>query len=268
MSTDLLSLPVLPADHRIPYGSEPSQFGDLWLPRVEGQVRVPVVVFFHGGWWKSEYDLGYAGRLCAALKSAGIACWSVEYRRVGETGGGWPGTFHDAAAGVDFVATLATRFPLDLMRVVAMGHSAGGHLAFWAAGRHHIPPNSEFHLPRTQVSLRGALSLAGAVDLRLTIDLSGCGAFAHDKYEVYNLMGGTPEERPERYQTGNPGDLLHLRSRRCSSREVRTIRFQQIFHTAGRRWQIDRALKLRSFSSMASTTSMWLIQAAAHGRWF
>ena len=208
MSSDLLSLPILPADHRIAYGQDPSQFGDLWLPQLQGEARSPVVVFFHGGWWKSEYDLGYAGRLCAALKSEGIACWSVEYRRVGATGGGWPGTFQDAAAGFDFVATLAKRFPLDVNRVLSMGHSAGGHLAFWVAGRHHIPSSSELHLPRPQVPLRGAISLAGAVDLHLTIDLSGYFTFAHDKHEVYNLMGGKPKELPERYKSGNPGDLL------------------------------------------------------------
>ncbi len=208
MSSDLLFLPVLPADYRIPYGADPSQFGDLWLPAPRGQTRFPVVIFFHGGWWKSEYDLGYAGRLCAALKGAGIACWSVEYRRVGATGGGWPGTFRDAATGIDFLATLASRFPLDLDRVVTMGHSAGGHLAFWAAGRHRISSASELHLPPPQLPLRGAISLAGAVDLRLTIDLSGYFTFAHDKHEVFNLMGGKPNDVPERYKAGNPGDLL------------------------------------------------------------
>jgi acetyl esterase/lipase len=169
---------------------------------------VPVVVFFHGGWWKSRYDLGYAGYLCEALKKQGIACWSVEYRRVGETGGGWPATFQDAAAGFDFVATLARSYPLELSRVITMGHSAGGHLAFWVAGRHHIDPQSEIYRPRPQVPLHGAIALAGAADLRLTIDLAGYFGFAHDKQEVYHLMGGPPVDFPERYKAGSPGDLL------------------------------------------------------------
>ena len=100
---DILSRPLLTADHRIHYGAGPYQFGDLWIPQTRSGSLVPLVVFFHGGWWKSQYDLGYAGYLCAALKQDGIATWSVEYRRVGETGGGWPATFQDAVAGFDFV---------------------------------------------------------------------------------------------------------------------------------------------------------------------
>jgi acetyl esterase/lipase len=203
---DILSRPVLQPDYRIHYGQDPSQFGDLWLPDQHGPR--PVVVFFHGGWWKSEYDLGYAGCLCAALKREGIAVWSVEYRRVGSTGGGWPMTFLDAAAGCDFVSTLAKDHPLDLSRMVTMGHSAGAHLAFWIAGRHHIGPDSEVFLPKRQVNVRAAISLAGAVDLRLTINLSGDSIFAHDREEVYRLMGGRPDDLPKRYQAGNPGDLL------------------------------------------------------------
>jgi acetyl esterase/lipase len=205
---DVLSRPAPTADHRIHYGPGPYQFGDLWLPSTAAKSLLPLVVFFHGGWWKSEYDLGYAGHLCADLKKQGIATWSVEYRRVGSTGGGWPTTFQDAAAGFDYAATLAKTYPLDLSRVVTMGHSAGGHLAFWIAGRHHIDPHSEIYEPRPQVPLRGAIALAGAVDLRMTIDLSGYFTFAHDKREVYELMGGKPADLPDRYKAGNPGDLL------------------------------------------------------------
>lgn len=205
---DILSRPVPTADHRLPYGPGLSQFGDLWIPPAPPNALLPLVVFFHGGWWQSAYDLGYAGHLCQALKKDGIASWSVEYRRVGEAGGGWPGTFHDAAAGFDFAATLAKKFPLDLSRVLVAGHSAGGHLAFWIAGRHHLEPHSELYEPRPQLPLHGALSLAGAVDLRLTIDLSGFFTFAHDRQQVYSLMGGRPVDLPDRYQSGNPGDLL------------------------------------------------------------
>lgn len=209
---DLLDRPVLQPDHRVPYGNDPSQFGDLWLPSLPGDARAPLLVFFHGGWWKSAYGLGYAGYLCRALKQAGIAVWSVEYRRRGATGGGWPTTFQDAANGFDFAATLALRFPLDLSRVVVAGHSAGAHLAFWIAGRQHIDPQSAVYLPRPQLALRGALAFAGAVDLRLTLALAGEGLFAHDRDEVLGLMGGTPADHPERYSNGNPGDLLPLQA--------------------------------------------------------
>src|SRR5450432_188327 len=156
---DLLSSPVLKASKRIAYGSGPSQFGDLWLPHDQKLTSLPVVVFFHGGWWKSEYDLGYAGYVCSALKQQGIATWSVEYRRVGSTGGGWPTTFQDVAAASAFVPNLAKLHPLDLTRVITMGHSAGGHLAFWVAGRHHIDPHSEIYEPRPRIPLRGTIAL-------------------------------------------------------------------------------------------------------------
>ena len=197
-----------PADHRIHYGPGEFQFGDLRLPASAAKRPAPVLVFLHGGWWQSAYDLDYAGHLCAALKSIGVATWSVEYRRLGEPGGGWPGTFQDAAAGFDYVATLAKSYPIDAGRVLAMGHSAGGHLAFWLAGRHHIPESSPIHEPQPKVALHGLISLAGAVDLRLTCDLSGYFTFAHDKREVYRLMGGPPAEFEDRYRAGNPGDLL------------------------------------------------------------
>lgn len=207
---DILSLPAPDPDHRIHYRPDASQIGDLWRPQAAGNAPVPLVVFFHGGWWKSGYDLGYAGHLCKALRGEGIATWSLEYRRVGATGGGWPATFQDAAAGFDFVSTIAEAHRLDLSRVITMGHSAGGHLAFWVAGRRHIAAGAEVFVPLTGPSLRGAISLAGAVDLRLTIELSGESIFAHDRDEVHRLMGGTPHDLPERYRAGNPGDLMPL----------------------------------------------------------
>jgi len=208
MST--LTSPALSADHRIHYGLGEYQFGDLWLPAQAVTQRLPLVVFIHGGWWKSAYGLEYGGHLCAALKSIGIAVWSIEYRRVGSTGGGWPMTFQDVATGFDYAATLAKTYPLDLHRVIAMGHSAGGHLAFWLGGRYHIPESSRIYEPRPKVALHGLIGLAGAVDLRLTCDLSGDFTFAHDKDEVYSFMGGPPAKFEVRYRAGNPGELLPL----------------------------------------------------------
>jgi acetyl esterase/lipase len=207
---DVLSAVPPPANHRIHYGPGAYQFGDLRLPVSAAKGAVPLVVFLHGGWWQSAYDLTYAGHLCAALKQVGVATWSIEYRRVGFTGGGWPTTFQDVAAGFDYVATLAKSYPVDLNRVIAMGHSAGGHLAFWLAGRHHVAETSVIHEPQPKVALRGLIALAGVVDLRLTCDLSGYFTFAHDKHEVYGLMGGGPIDLPDRYRAGNPGDLLPL----------------------------------------------------------
>ncbi len=210
MGEDLLDRVPPAADYRLKYGPGDLQFGDLRLPRLTPGQRAPVLVFVHGGWWKAKYGLAYGGHLCAALKHAGVATWSVEYRRVGDLGGGWPGTFQDVAAAYDYLQPLAKSYPLDLTRVVVAGHSAGGHLAFWLAGRPHLPENSQLAGLRAFRPMRAVIALAGAVDLRLTIDLSGYFTFAHDKHEVQNLMGGSPAEHPERYRSGNPGELLPL----------------------------------------------------------
>ncbi len=198
------------ADHRIPYGPEPLHFGDLWLPKLAIGQHAPVVVFVHGGWWKAAYGLGYGGFLAQALSQAGIAVWSIEYRRVGDPGGGYPGTFADVAAAFDFLTTLVRTYPLDLARVVAAGHSAGGQLAFWLAGRPHVPAANPLSRPQPQVPLRAVVALAGAVDLRLTIDLAGWFTFAHDKQEVLNFMGASPDVAPDRYRAADPGELLPL----------------------------------------------------------
>src|SRR5918912_426668 len=127
-SHDILSDPPPPAaDARIVYGPEPLQFGDLRLPTGGGPH--PLLVVVHGGYWKANWNLIHTGHLCVALAADGIASWNVEYRRVGDPGGGWPGTVEDVGRGVEFVRELAERFPLDLERVALLGHSAGGNLA-------------------------------------------------------------------------------------------------------------------------------------------
>jgi len=121
-----------PVIHR--YGAEPAQFGELWLP--DGAPAGTVVVI-HGGFWRARYDLSLGRPLAADLAARGYAAWNLEYRRA-LAGGGWPATFEDVAAGIDLLATL----PVDSSRVVAVGHSAGGHLAAWAAGRAKLPPGA------------------------------------------------------------------------------------------------------------------------------
>ena len=109
------------------YGPDPAQFGELWLP---GGTSAATVVIVHGGFWRARYDLSLGRPLAADLVRRGYAVWNLEYRRVG-AGGGWPTTFEDIAAGIDLLADL----PVSTTRVAAIGHSAGGHLAAWAAGR-------------------------------------------------------------------------------------------------------------------------------------
>jgi acetyl esterase/lipase len=201
------------ADRRLFYGEQPLQFGDLWIPNFGRPVSgtpSPLLVFLHGGWWRSSYDLSYASFLCQAMKARGVAVWSLEYRRVGDAGGGWPGTMQDVAAGMDHVVKLAEAFPVDTTRVIAAGHSAGGQLAFWLAGRPHIPHNNVLATPGPNLALKGVVALAGAVDLRLTIDLGGFFSFSNGGPAVRALLGGSPKDVPERYAAANPGELLPL----------------------------------------------------------
>ena len=203
------------ADHRLMYGTAPQQFGELWIPvpprsDVQASGRWPLLVFVHGGWWKAEYDLRYGSFLCAAMKALGVAVWSIEYRRVGDAGGGWPGTMQDVAAGMDHVAKLAEEFPIDTARIIVAGHSAGGQLAFWLAGRHHIPPASVLAQPQPKLALKGVVGLAGAVDLRLTIELGGFFQFTSGGPAVKAVMGGSPTQVPDRYSAADPGELLPL----------------------------------------------------------
>src|SRR5262249_2478501 len=114
---------TLPFD-RIAYGADPQQFGELRRPA--GTASYPVVVVVHGGFWQSQYDLGLMVPVCEALTREGLATWNVEYRRVGDPGGGWPGTFLDVGAAVDHLRTLAPQHGLDVRRTITLGHSAGG----------------------------------------------------------------------------------------------------------------------------------------------
>lgn len=197
----VLETPAPAADARIPYGSLPHQFGDLRLPAGSGPH--PVVVVVHGGFWRAKYDLEHVGHLCADLTQRGFATWSLEYRRVGHEGGGWPGTLEDVALGVDFLRTLERSHALDLSRVVALGHSAGGHLAMWLGARHRLPPGGPLHR-EDPLRLRGVVSLAGVVDLER--------AFAHRLGDgiVETFLGGPPASVPERYRTASPKALQPL----------------------------------------------------------
>jgi len=192
-AASILDLTPPPADARIAYGQAPQQFGDLRLPKGAGPdaPAVPVAIVIHGGYWRSAYGLEHIGHLCAALTRAGVATWSLEYRRIGDPGGGWPATGEDVVRGAEYLRTLAQRHPLDLTRVVAIGHSAGGQLALWLAAQHRIP-------------LRGVVSLAGVSDLRRA------GELGLSRGIVAELLGGTPQEQPERYHQASPIELLPL----------------------------------------------------------
>lgn len=187
------------ADHRIPYGNDSQQFGDLRLPKGKG--HHPVAVIIHGGCWYSEYDLNHIASFAAALTELGIATWTVEYRRVGNPGGGWPGTFADVAQATDHLRVLARSYPLDLKRVITIGHSAGGQLALWLAARKQLSRSSVLYDP-DPLPLAGVLSLAGITDMREFG--SGCNG------AVSRVLGGTVEEVSYRYKETSPIEMLPL----------------------------------------------------------
>lgn len=197
---EVLAFPDVSADHRVSYGPDPEQFGDLYLPEQPGPH--PVVLLLHGGCWRAQYSLTLVGQLAAALREAGLAVWNVEFRRLGN-GGGWPTTFRDVAMGADFLRTLAPQFELDLSRLVTVGHSAGGHLALWLAGRDHLPDTSPLHMGEG-VRVHGVVSLAGIPDLITGVQGNICGR------AIQELVGGLPEEVPDRYQQASPHALLPL----------------------------------------------------------
>lgn len=200
-SDDLGTLTARAPDHRIPYGPLPLQYGNLRLPKGAGPH--PLVIFIHGGCWLSEFTVSHAAALEQAIADAGYAVWSLEYRRVGDEGGGWPGTFTDVASGADFIRGIAPTYGLDLTRVVASGHSAGGQLALWLAARPRIPRSSELYVARP-LPIRAVLALAPAADLE---GLSRDGACDN---AVNRVMGGTPAALPERYRDASPMQLAPI----------------------------------------------------------
>ncbi|SFT94530.1 Alpha/beta hydrolase family protein [Geodermatophilus amargosae] len=212
----------------VPYGPHPDQFLELTLPDGDGpapggaaqdpapggaaqdpapggsaQDPAPVVVVLHGGFWRAAYGIELARPLAADLAAAGYAAVAVEYRRVG-TGGGWPATLEDVAAALDALPGLPDTPRLDLGDVTVVGHSAGGHLAAWAAGRGRLPAGAPGAAPRVRVT--AAVLQAGVVDLQHAAqqrlgERRGLGA-------VQEFLGGEPGEVPDRYAVADPVRLL------------------------------------------------------------
>jgi acetyl esterase/lipase len=200
---DIVKLPSTPPTAHTAYGTDPSQFADLRLP--EGPGPFPVVAIIHGGCWAEYADVTYTANLATALIREGWATWNVEYRRVHQEGGGWPGTFLDAARGIDALRGAAKKYPLDTARVVAIGHSAGGQLALWDAVRAGLPKDSEVYVANP-LPLRGVVSIGGIPDMRaFTANPTGpC-----DGRQI-RVMGGLPTDHPERYALVSPAERLPL----------------------------------------------------------
>ncbi len=178
------------------YGDDASQIAELFLP--QGAGPHPVAVVIHGGYWRARYDRSLMTDLCLDLVEHDWAAWNLEYRRVG-AGGGWPETFLDVAAGVDALAGLDGR--LDLERVAAVGHSAGGHLALWAAARPTLPEGAPGANPRVRIG--AVVSQAGVADLRLAADL-------RPSDEPTRALLGDPEVHADAYSLASPRERVPL----------------------------------------------------------
>ena len=184
-SEDILGKPQPPFDERVAYGADPNQFLEVRLPKTKPPH--PVLLNIHGGYWRAKYDLAHAGHLCEALRRIGIATFNVEYRRVGNEGGGWPGTFADIRSAYRLICERAARFHLEIKRFAVMGHSAGGQLAL-CLGAH-------------ERSVGSVISLAGVVDLRRAFALH----LSNDA--VAGFLGGKPDAVPDHYREADPMEL-------------------------------------------------------------
>ncbi len=179
----------------VAYGPHRDQFLELTLP--EGASPAPVVVVLHGGFWRAAYGVELARPLAADLAAAGFATVAVEYRRVGADGG-WPRTVEDVAAALDALPGLDDAARLDLGDVTVVGHSAGGHLAAWAAGRALLPAGAPGAGPRVRVT--AAVLQAGVLDLERADD-QGLGRGA-----VREFFGGAPTD--EQHALASPVRLV------------------------------------------------------------
>lgn len=198
-----LWMPDALPDARLRYADEsPVQFGDLRIPAGEPpRDGHPVIIFVHGGGWLADWNKDYSERFVEALTKAGFATWDLEFRRIGNEGGSYPGTFLDVAAGTDHLRALAERYPLDLSRVVAVGHSSGGHLALWLAGRRNVPVSSPLHADHP-LPLAGVVSLAGVNDLARSLALG-------NRTDTLELSGiESQSEAGARFAETDPARLL------------------------------------------------------------
>jgi acetyl esterase/lipase len=182
------------------YGPDDDHVGDLFVPQNLGPH--PVVVVIHGGFWRAYWRRDLMLPIAEDLVGRGSAVWNIEYRRVG-AGGGWPNTFRDVATALDLLDLLAERHPLDLSRLLLIGHSAGGHLAWWLAGRHRYPPPA---------ALGGSpvVRPTAVVGLAPVLDLAEAERRALGSHAVAEFIGGGPAEVPERYRAASPIERLPL----------------------------------------------------------
>jgi acetyl esterase/lipase len=232
-SRDVLTRPARPPDLVLRYGDRPDQVADVHLPAfvagsapVAGQAGAAapaVVLFLHGGFWRAAYGREHTAPLAEALSAAGFVVCAPEYRRTGQPGGGWPGTLDDVAAAADRLPGLLEQATAGLVsrdRMLLAGHSAGGHLALWAASRHRLPAAAPWHAGSPAGHGRQQLQAPapagsrgpwlGVVALAAVSDLRMCYEQALGGQAVGDLLGGGPARFPDRYALADPAQLLPI----------------------------------------------------------
>jgi len=195
--------PFKVADHLIAYGSNETQYGLYWQPDIPKSNR-PLVVFIHGGCWLSEYNIEHSYALASAIAERGYPVWSIEYRRTGKTGGGWPVTYQDIIKGIAAAEQLGSYntdlTSADITRIALIGHSAGGHLALLAGGNWNSTPA----LANLPFSLAGTIGLAAITDIEEYAKGTNSCETATPQF-----MGGDAAQLPEAYQQANPAAITH-----------------------------------------------------------
>ena len=187
----------------IRYGADSQQYGQLYNPSIVN--KKPVVIVIHGGYWKDNHSLDtYPTKyIVEYLLGFPVAVWNLEYRRMNTFGDNevapYPAIFRDVMEGVDVLAQYADSEMLDLNRVLIIGHSAGGHLATWAASRHLLPTSCELYRRKAQ-KVSGVISIAGILDLWRECDIE-------QPEQIIKLLGGTQQEFPKRYNLASPKAL-------------------------------------------------------------
>jgi len=188
---------------RIRYGeSSPVQYADLRLPSVPAPATgFPTIIFVHGGGWLADWTNDYAAPLMEALTEQGFATWNIEFRRIGNRNGGYPEIFRDVGLAADHLREVAKTHPINTDQVVALGHSTGGHLALWLAGRRNIPSGGILSSP-DPLTLKGVVSLGGVNDLRHSLEMGG-------RFDILELLGAsTPSDAAELFAETSPACLL------------------------------------------------------------
>jgi len=200
---DVLELETAAPDHHISFGPDSTQYGELWLP--DDRDAHTSVIMIHGGCWLAIYPgVELMNAMAEDLSSKGFAVWNIDYRRIGHPGGGYPGTFLDVANGADTFRDIADEFNLPKDRIIAAGHSAGGHLATWLALRHQISPDSDLYT-ENPIGTDAVISLAGINDLE---QYARYGATPCGEKTIEQLIGS--ENRSESFTDTSPSELLPI----------------------------------------------------------